>query len=87
MIQNENGFYCLTPPEFAQQCEIAGSIPRLCTVAEANDPTATGLRAWPSGLLPWGAKDTDLIHVLAYPDGKCMVSRELWRAMGGTIEE
>jgi hypothetical protein len=84
MIKNENGFFCLTPAEFAAQCELAGTIPRLCTVAEANNSTATGLRAWPSGLLPW-CETTDNVHVLAWPDGRCMVSPALFQAMGGAV--
>jgi hypothetical protein len=82
MITNENGFFCLTPAEFAQQCELANTIPRLTTVEDANAEGATGLRAWPSGLLPWCAQ-TENIHVLAWPDGRCMVSNELYATMKG----
>jgi hypothetical protein len=80
MIKNDNGFFCLTPAEFAAQCEAAGLVPRLTAVGEAQE--GAGLRAWPSGLLPWCEK-TENIHVLAWPDGKCMVSLELWKALGG----
>jgi hypothetical protein len=83
MIESTQSFFCLTAAEFAQQCEAVNAIPRLCTVAEANDPTATGLRAWPSGLLPWG--EGGAVHVLAWPDGKCMVSEAIWAALGGVL--
>ena len=84
MIANENGFYALTAPEFATQCEAVNALPRLCTVAEANAPEAVGLRAWPSGLLPWGASGE--IQALAWPDGRCMVSEAIFKAMGGQID-
>jgi hypothetical protein len=81
VIESTQGFFCLTAAEFAQQCEAVNTIPRLCSVAEANDPTATGLRAWPSGLLPWGAENE--IQVLAWSDGRCMVSESIWAALSG----
>ena len=80
MIANVNGFFCLTPAEFSQQCELANEVPRLTTVEEAHAPGATGLRAWPSGLLPWTANGCN-VHVLAWPDGRCMVSPALYAAM------
>ena len=82
MIQSEHGFFILTPPEFAAQCEAANLVPRLCTVQEAHAEGASGLRAWPSGLLPWGNDG----HVLAWSDGRCMVSQAIWAAMGGVLE-
>ena len=82
MIENTNGFFCLTPQEFAQQCELANAVPRLTTVEDANAEGSTGLRAWPSGLLPWCEK-TDNIHALCWSDGRCMVSPALWASMGG----
>jgi hypothetical protein len=81
VIESTQGFFCLTAAEFAQQCEAVNIIPRLCTVQEANAPEAAGLRAWPSGLLPWGASGE--IQVLAWPDGKCMVSEAIWAALSG----
>ena len=79
MIKSTHGFFCLTAPEFAAQCEAVNALPRLCTVQQANDPTATGLRAWPSGLLPWG--EGGAVQVLAWPDGKCMVSLQLYAVL------
>ena len=84
MIANEGGFFCLTPQEFAAQCELAGAIPRLTTVEDANAEGSTGLRAWPSGLLPWTAGDCN-VHALCWPDGRCMVSNALYVAMGGAL--
>jgi hypothetical protein len=84
MIENTNGFFCLTPQEFAQQCELANAIPRLTTVEDANAEGSTGLRAWPSGLLPWTAGGCN-VHALCWSDGRCMVSNELYAAMGGAL--
>ena len=80
MVKNDAGFFCLTPQEFADQCQAANAIPRLTTVEDAHAPGSTGLRAWPSGLLPWCEAQTN-VHALAWPDGRCMVSPELFAAM------
>lgn len=82
MTPSDLGYFELTPQEFADQCREANLVPTLhATPAEAM--AAAGFRAWPSGLLPWD-RPCGPTHVLAWPTGYCMVSKQMWAALGGT---
>jgi hypothetical protein len=75
-------YTCLSGAEFVALLGAARPILLDDWAAVNAFPDGT-LRTIASGLLPW-TQDGQTVDVLCWPDGKIMVSKPMWRALGGT---
>ena len=74
-------YTCLSGSEFVALLGAARPLLLLDWSSMNAQPDGT-LCAIASGLLPW-QQDGQTVDVLCWPNGKIMVSKPMWRALGG----